>query len=322
MATNEAANQKPLWLSIEEKLAQLDAQDLSGSNLEAAIHRVAGELDDAGYNVSHHGGRLIDLRLAVKDMRGVGRPLMKDINEAISALKLEDLSEPYRVTDTLINEIGQSWPQLKKADRRVEVIRMVEDTKLALLIAKAKELPEDQSIRLLLTEKVAENVIIDGLGITREKLDQVKAEIKKELAERDRVATLLTAVEGKSDDDRIKHLFANDVSETLIVEMAKVDQAAIEAVKQALEAELKEKQRLEEEAAAKRKAEAAGPPIEAIPPDKMLEYIESIREILEFSDQEKEIRVMCEQSSIPKALVDIAVSDPDKLDELEKAAEG
>jgi hypothetical protein len=37
---------------------------------------------------------------------------------------------------------------------------------------------------------------------------------------------------------------------------------------------------------------------------------------------EKEIRVMCEQSSIPKALVDIAVSDPDKLDELEKAAEG
>jgi hypothetical protein len=54
----------------------------------------------------------------------------------------------------------------------------------------------------------------------------------------------------------------------------------------------------------------------------MLDYIESIREIMEFSDQEKEIRVMCDQSAIPKALVDIAVSDPDKLDELEKKAEG
>lgn len=45
-------------------------------------------------------------------------------------------------------------------------------------------------------------------------------------------------------------------------------------------------------------------------------------EIMEFSDVEKEIRTMCEQSAIPKALVDIAVSDPDKLDELEKKAEG
>jgi hypothetical protein len=54
----------------------------------------------------------------------------------------------------------------------------------------------------------------------------------------------------------------------------------------------------------------------------MLDHIESIREIMEFSDQEKEIRVMCEQSAIPKCLVDIAVSDPDKLDELEEKAEG
>jgi hypothetical protein len=89
-----------------------------------------------------------------------------------------------------------------------------------------------------------------------------------------------------------------------------------------MEAELKEKQRLEEEAAARKKEEAAGPKLEDIPPDEMLEYIESIREIMEFSDQEKEIRVMCDQSSIPKSLVDIAVSDPDRLDELEKQAEG
>jgi len=104
--------------------------------------------------------------------------------------------------------------------------------------------------------------------------------------------------------------------------MAKVDQDAIDGAKQAMEAELKEKQRMEEEAAARKKEEAAGPSLEAIPPDEMLEHIESIREIMEFSDQEKEIRVMCEQSAIPKSLVDIAVSEPDRLDELEKEAEG
>ena len=82
------------------------------------------------------------------------------------------------------------------------------------------------------------------------------------------------------------------------------------------------KKAMEEELAAKKAAEAAGPSLENIDSDDMLEYIEGIREVLEFSDVEKDIRTMCEQSSIPKALVDIAISDPDKLDELEKEAEG
>jgi hypothetical protein len=112
------------------------------------------------------------------------------------------------------------------------------------------------------------------------------------------------------------------VSEELILRMAKVDQSVIDAANKAMEEELKEKQRLAEEEAARKKAEAEGPALDDIPSDEMLDYIESIREIMEFSDVEKEIRVMCEQSSIPKSLVDIAVSDPDKLDELEKAAEG
>jgi hypothetical protein len=146
--------------------------------------------------------------------------------------------------------------------------------------------------------------------------------MEEERAERARVATLLEAVEGKSDAEKVKHLFENNVSEELIIEMAKVDQSAIDGAKQAMEAELKEKQRLEEEAAAAKKAAAAGPALDDIPADEMLDHIEAIREIMEFSDQEKEIRVMCEQSSIPSALVDIAVSEPDKLDELEKKAEG
>ena len=56
-------------------------------------------------------------------------------------------------------------------------------------------------------------------------------------------------------------------------------------------------------------AEAAGPALEDIPADEMLEHIEAIREILEFSSVEAEIRVMCEQSSVPKALVEIGKAD-------------
>ena len=147
-------------------------------------------------------------------------------------------------------------------------------------------------------------------------------EIEKELAERKRVGALLEKVEGESDEEKVRHLFAKDVSEKLIIEIAQVDQGVVDGVKKAMEEELKEKQRAEEEAAARKKEEAEGPPLEEISPDQMLEYIEGIREILEFSDKEKDIRIMCEQSAIPKSLVDIAVSEPEKLDELEKEAEG
>jgi hypothetical protein len=165
-------------------------------------------------------------------------------------------------------------------------------------------------------------VITKALEITDEKLKQVNEQIKAERAERARVAALLEKVTDKTDEEKVRHLFDNDVSEELIMEMAEVDQGVLDAVKKAMEEELKEKQRLAEEEAARKKAEAEGPALDAIPPEDMLDYIESIREIMEFSDQEKEIRVMCEQSDIPKALVDIAVSEPDKLDELEKKAEG
>jgi hypothetical protein len=315
MTTSDAAKKKPLWLLIEENILELDSQGLSGENLEASIQRMAAGLDNAGYNVSHHGGNMLQLRWAMNEAHKVGKPLMQDFNAAIAALTLEDVADPYAATDKIIGDIAKTWPKLKKSERRADVIRIVERTKLELLIAKAKDLPDDEGIRLLIEEKVDPDVITGGLDITGEKLQQVNSEMEKERAERKRVATLLQAVEGKSDEEKVKHLFKNDVSEQLIIEMAKVDQDAINSAKQAMEAELKEKQRLEKEA-------AAGPPLEEIPPDEMLEHIEAIREIMEFSDQEKEIRVMCEQSSIPKCLVDIAVSEPDRLDVLEKEAEG
>ena len=322
MTTSDATEKKPLWLLIEENILELDSHDLSEENLETSIQRIAGKLDNAGCNVSRHGGNMLQLRWAIDETRKIGRPLMEDFNTAIAALTLEDVDDLYFTVNKLIDDIGKTWPELKKSERRPDVIRIVEKTKLDLLIIKAKGMPGDEGIRLLIEKQVTPEVITNAMDITGEKLEQVNIEIKKERAERKRVAKLLEAVEGKSNEEKVKHLLTNNVSEKLIIEMAKVDQEAINGAKQAMEAELKEKERIEKEAAARRKEEAAGPSLEEIPPDEMLEYIDSIREIMEFSDQEKEIRVMCEQSSIPQCLVDIAVSEPDRLDELEKGAEG
>ena len=322
MTTSDAIEKAPLWLLIEENILEIDSQGLSGENLEASIQRIAGELDNAGYNVSHHGGNMLQLRWAVNERSKVGKALLQDLNAAVGALKLEDLADPYAATNKLIDDIGKTFPRLKRSERRPDVIRLVEKARLDLLVAKAKGLADDEGIRFLIEKQVAPEVITGSLDITAEKLEQVNAQMAAERAERARVAKLLEAVEGKSDEEKVKHLFDNNVSEELIIEMGQVDQGAIDGAKQAMEAELKEKQRLEEEAAAAKKAAAAGPSLDDIPPEEMLDHIESIREIMEFSDQEKEIRVMCEQSSIPQALVDIAVSEPDKLDELEKKAEG
>ena len=322
MATSDATEKKPLWLLIEENILGLGSQDLSKGSLEASIQQIAGNLDNAGYNVSRHGGNLLQLRSAMDETSKAGRPLMKDFNAAIAAFKLEDLADLYGAVNKLIDDIAKTWPKFKRAERRADVIGIVENTKLDLLVAKANGLPGDEGIRMFIEEQLAPEVITNALDITDEKLKAVNAEIEAELAERARVTTLLEAAEGKPDEEKVKHLFENNVSEELIIEIAKLDQGAIDGAKKAMEEDLKEKERLAAEAAAKKAAEAAGPSLDDIPSDEMLDHIEAIREIMEFSDQEKEIRVMCEQSSIPQALVDIAVSDPDKFDELEKQAEG
>ncbi len=322
MTKSNASEKKHLWLLIEERILQHNPQDLSGKDLEASIQRMAVELDETGYNVSHHGGNMITLRFAVDKARKAGRPLLQDFNTAVSALTLEDVAEPYIATNNLLDELGETWPELRNPECRTDVIGIVEQTRLDLLVAKAKDLPDDKGIRYLIEQEVDFKDITSMLEITKEKLDQVNEQIKKERAEIARVKKLLEAVADKSNAEKVRHLFDNDVSEELIIEIAEVGQGDIDAAKKAMEEEMKEKQRLAEEEAARKKVEAEGPSLEDIPPDKMLDYIESIREIMEFSDEEKEIRVMCEQSSIPKSLVDIAVSEPDKLDELEKKAEG
>jgi DNA-binding transcriptional regulator YbjK len=318
--TPDATAKRPLWLLIEEKILELDPKALSGENLEASIQRIAGELDSAGFNFSRYGGNMIKLRFAVDKMRNVGRPFLKDFNDALSALTLDDVADPYMAATNLIDQLGNTWPDLRSAERRPDVIESVENTRLNLLIAKAKGLADDKGIRLLIEEAVDFAVITRAMEITDEKLKQVNEQIKEERAEKARVVSLLEKVADKTKEEKTRYLFDNSVSEELIIEIAKVDQGVLDAVKKSMEEEMKEKQRLAEEEAARKKAEAEGPALENIKPEELLAYIESIREIMEFSDQEKEIRTMCEQSSIPKALVDIAVSEPDKLDELEKKA--
>jgi hypothetical protein len=322
MAKEEAGKMKPLWLSIEEELLALGSQGLSGQGQEASVHNVAGNLDGKGYNVSKHGGNLLQLRFALDDMRKVGNPMMEDLNVALNAMLLDDVMDAYAATDKLIDNVGATWPKLKRADRRRVVIDFVEARKLDLIVEKARGMSGDEGIELLINEKVAPEVIVSRMEITDEKLKEVNAEMAKRRAERERVLGLVEKVKDKSDEEKVRFLYDNNVAEPLMIELGGVDQGAIDAAKKAMEEELKEKQRLAEEEAARKKKEAEGPALEDMAPDEMLTHIEAIREIMEFSDVEKEIRTMCEQSAIPKALVDIAVSDPAKLDELEKEAGG
>jgi len=320
MTTDVAATTGPLWLAMEGKILELSSSDLEGGSKESTIQRLATGLDGLGYNVSRHAGNMLDLRGAVDARIKVGRPLMKDFEEATAALTLEDVADPLKTTITLAGGIGEAWPRLKESARRPDILKIVEKIKLDLLVAKAKEMPDDKGVRFLIGEDVASESILEGLGISEDKLAEVHAALEAERAAIARVEQLLEAVEGQSDEERAKHLVTNDVSDELIVEMAGIGQTVIDSVKQSMEAELAEKKRLEEEAAALKKAEAAGPSLEDIPADELADFIEEIREILEFTDKENEIRQMCEASSIPGSLIDVAVSDPDKLDALEEAA--
>jgi hypothetical protein len=190
------------------------------------------------------------------------------------------------------------------------------------MIAKAKELSGEEGIRYLIAESFEAESIVEIMDISEDEYKSVKEKVDAEIAEKKRVRELCEKVADSVDGEKIKYLIDNDASDELIIEIGGFTQPAIDDVKKAMEKELEEKRKKEEELAAKKAAEAAGPSLDQIEPDQMLEYIEGIREILEFSDQEKDIRIMCEQSSIPQALVDIAVSEPEKLDELEAQAEG
>jgi hypothetical protein len=302
---------KPLWLSMEARIAELGPSDFEPSAREATVHRLAGELDQEGYNVSRHAGNMLMLRQAVATRADVGRPLFGDLTSATEALTLEDVANPVQATIALVHRVGDDFPHFKDLDRRDDIRTIIDAVRLDRLVAKARTLDGDKGVRYLIENQVEEPVIVERLEIT-----------DAGLAEVHRVKGLLKDVDGQDDDAKIRHLVNKDVADASIVEIAGYDQADIDRVKKAMEEEIREKERLAAEAAAAKKAAAEGPKLEDIPSEDMLRYIEEIREIMEFSDKPDEIRTMCEQSSIPKSLVEAVADNPDKLDELEAAAQG
>lgn len=322
MTDTAAIVSEPLWLSMEKSISELSSSDLDAQKKETTIQRLASTIDAAGHNVSRHAANMLQLRAAFDARAAAGNPLLADFDNAIAALTLENLENTHTATVALVRDVGETWPAIKDLDRRSGIVQIVEQKRLDLLIAEAKDMADDLGIRFLIAKEIAVSTIIDALGITEEKFDEVTAAIAAEKAEFARVKSLLEEVADKSTEEKAKHLITNDVAENSIVELAGIDQSVIDAANEAMAEEIKEKERLAAEAEAAKKAAAEGPSLDSIPADEMLEYIESIREIMEFSEDADEIRAMCDQSSIPKSLVDVAVSDADKLDELEKAAEG
>jgi hypothetical protein len=322
MEENRNKGKEPLWLLIEKQIQKYTDKDFSEANRLTTSRRIAEELDKTGYNVSKHGGHWIQLTAATEARNRVGRPFMQDFDRAVSALSLEDIKDTYATAMKIIREMGKDWPSFLASEHRADVDEIVASRRIELMIARAKELSGEPGIRYLISESFEPKAIMEALGVSAEEHKSIKSKVDAELAEKARVQELFDAVAGSSEEEKIKHLLNKKAAEELIKEIGGIEQSAIDAVKKAMEEELAEKKRKEEELAAKKAAEAAGPALEDIGSDDMLSYIEGIREIMEFSDVEKDIRTMCEQSSIPKALVDIAISDPDKLDELEKKAGG
>jgi len=322
MSKNRNAGKAPLWMLIEKQIQQYKDEDFAGANTLATSKKIAKELDKTGYNVSKHGGNWMQLKMAVKARHRVGRPFIEDFDKTVEALGLDDIADTYATAMRIIADLGTDWPTFLASENRDDVNEIVGNKKIELMIAKAKALAGEPGIRYLISESFEPQAIIEALEVSEDEYKSIKSKVDAELAEKKRVQKLFDAVKDASEEDKIKHLLKNNASDELITEIGGIGQPTIDAVKKAMEEELAEKKRKEEELAAKKAAEAAGPSLEDINSDDMLEYIEGIREILEFSDVEKDIRIMCEQSSIPKALVDIAISEPDKLDELEKKAGG
>ena len=252
MTTNDTTNKQPLWLLIEEKILGLSSGDLAAGKLEQTIDHMAKALDDTGHNVSKNGGNLLQLRWALDARIKVGKAMMEDFNAAVSALKLEDVTNPRKAAASITGGLTDTWPALKEYDRKADILQIIEKTRLDLYIARAKELGGEKGIRYLIADGVASEEIIDRMDISEEEFARVDAAVKAELAEKARVNSLFEEAEGKSDEDKVKKLINENVTDELMIEICGLDQATIDGVKKAMEEGLKEKQRLAEEEAARK----------------------------------------------------------------------
>jgi len=322
MPENHIEGQKPLWLLIESEIQNYKDGDFSDANSLETSKKIATTIDETGYNVSKSAGNWLQLQTAVEARNTVGRPFISDFDQAVAALTLDEIQDTYFTSMGIMNNLGKDWPAFIKSENRSDVENIVQNKRIELVTAKAKELGGEEGLRFLIAESFEPPKIVEIMGVSEDEYKTVKAKVDAELAEVQRVKDLVASVAEASDDDKIKHLLNENVADELILDIGGFEQSVLDKVKKAMEAELAEKKKKEEEIAAQKAAEAAGPSMDDISSDDMLEYIEGLREILDFADSEDDIRIMSEQSSIPKALVEIAVNEPDKLDELEKQAEG
>jgi hypothetical protein len=302
----------PLWLAMEEKISELSDADLA-SGTEAVVQSAAAALDAAGYTVSTHAANMMALRNAVAARQAAGHALLGDLEAAIDGLALTDVEDTLKATVGLATYLGDVWPRMMDFERRGDLHAMVQRKRLDLLVVEASTRDTDHGIRYLLGEHVEHPVIADRLGVSQEQIDRVIAAIKAEAAAVAKVQELLAEVKGKADDVQVRHLIDNGLPEATIIEIGGFGQDVIDAVKAAIAEEKREAERKAAEEAERKKAEAEGPAIEDIPEDELEQHVEAIQEIMEFSEDPDEIRTMCEQSNIPKALIDLAIEDADKL---------
>ena len=112
------------------------------------------------------------------------------------------MTDLFAATSNLLDGLGETWPELRDPEHRPDVVLMVEKARLDLMVAKAKSMDGDLGIRFLIEDGLEDDVIIDAMGITAEKLADVHKQIKEELAERARVAKLLEVVADKSNEGK------------------------------------------------------------------------------------------------------------------------
>jgi len=220
MTTSNETAKEPLWLAMERKILEHASLDSSGSNLESVLQTIASELDQSGYNVSLHGGNFLQLRWALEEKNRNGHALLEDLTGVIDKLTFEDVENTRKATANIIHALEDSWPRLKDFERKPDVLEMVEQKRVGFIIQKAKELSESEGIRHLIAAEMMPDTIIESLGITRERYEKEIGAIQAENAEKTRVQSLLEAVAGKPDEERIKHLLNKDVSDALILELA------------------------------------------------------------------------------------------------------
>ncbi len=159
---------EPLWMLIEKQIQKYTDEDFSEANSLGTSRKIAAELDKTGYNVSKHGGNWLQLKAAVKARNRVGRPFMQDFNQAVSALGLDDIKDTYATAMKMIRDLGSDWPSFLASKHRADVDEIVGNKKIELMIARAKEFPDEQGIRYLISESFEPQAIMEALGVSEE----------------------------------------------------------------------------------------------------------------------------------------------------------